>query len=232
MRERSSHEGKLAAAHAIVERVRNRQTIGLGSGSTVATVLPQISRRLKEQGFKVSFVPSSLQIALKAEELGLHLLPLGETDKVDWTVDGADEVDADMRLVKGGGGALLRERILANLSDHYLVLVGEEKLSEVIGEKVSIPIELAPQALSLVRKKLKQENLKFSLRTDDKGYPRITESGNIIIDMKPPKSYDPEKLYDRLKKIPGVLEVGIFLEEADEVLIGRSDGTFERKMRR
>ncbi len=232
MRRRGSHEGKLAAAQATAERVRDNQTIGLGSGSTVATALQHISKRVMGEDLKVSFVPSSLQITLKAEELGLRLVSMGETETVDWAIDGADEVDADLRLVKGGGGALLRERILANLSDHYLVLVGEEKLSNVIGEKAYIPVELAPQALSLVRRELRGSSLRFLLRTDRKGYPNITEGGNLIVDVKPPESYGPEELYDSLRRIPGVLEVGIFLEEADEVLVGRADGTFDKKTRR
>ncbi|MFQ5951425.1 MAG: ribose-5-phosphate isomerase A, partial [Candidatus Geothermarchaeales archaeon] len=124
-----SRERRLAAARLAVSKVRNNQTVGLGSGDTAAIMVELLSERIRREELELTFVPSSFQIALKAEAHSLRTVPLGSAGRVDLTLDGCDEVDEELRLIKGGGGALANERVLANLSLRSVVVAEEEKLS-------------------------------------------------------------------------------------------------------
>ena len=201
----------------ILNIIKPNQIIGLGSGSTVAEFLEIFSKEVSRKD-NISYVASSMQISIKAKELGLELIPLETIQELDIVIDGADEADERLRLIKGGGGALLKERILANLCKKYLVIVTENKMSETVGLKHRIPVEINPVAYSLVSKNLYENKIEFNLRTDNKNYPIFTENRNIILDVeKGNKSID--DMYNFLKNLSGVNEVGIFLSETTELIV-------------
>lgn len=225
------NERKTVAALEAAKRLRDGQIVGLGSGSTVAAFLPIAAETIKERNMDLFFVPSSTQILLKTKNLNLSLRALEHVDKVDWAIDGADEVDSRLRLVKGGGGALVKERILAHLADHYLIIIDEEKISSSIGESSPIPVEAVPPAHRLLDSWLRLRRLSFTIRVDHRGYPILTENGNVLLDVRLPKGYSPEAFYQDVRVLPGVVDVGLFLDEADEVIVGRTDGTVERMIR-
>jgi len=215
-----SREKRLAAAGLAVSKVRNNQTIGLGSGDTAAIMVDLLAERIRNEGLELTFVPSSLQIALKAEACSFDIVPLGSAGRVDLTLDGCDEVDEELRLIKGGGGALVNERVLANLSQQYVVVAEDEKLSKRIGSVSAVPVEATTTAARHVLKVLDRLGLVGSLRTDPKGYPRLSENGNVFIDFRAPPEWEPRETYREVRVLPGVLDVGIFLDEADEALVG------------
>ncbi|MFQ5710359.1 MAG: ribose 5-phosphate isomerase A [Candidatus Geothermarchaeales archaeon] len=231
MRGRSEAKGKAAAAKEAAKRLKDKQIVGLGSGSTVAQFLKFAAKTIEKRDLDVSLVPSSSQITLEAKKLNLPLRDLRYVNRVDWAVDGADEVDPKLRLVKGGGGALVKERILAHLAGYYLIVVDEGKVSTSIGEKALIPLETTPHACALVGSRLKSKGFDYTLRTNERGYPIITENGNTILDVRMPSDYSPEDFFLEFRIFPGVLDVGIFLDEADEILVGRADGTTEKMLR-
>ena len=218
-----SREKRLAAARVAVSKVRNNQTVGLGSGDTAAIMVELLAERIRREHLELTFVPSSLQIALKAEAHSFKTVSLGTARRVDLTLDGCDEVDEELSLIKGGGGALVNERVLANLSGRYVVVAEEEKLSERIGRVSRVPVEVTQTAARHVLKTLEGIGLSASLRTDPKGYPKLSENRNLIIDFRAPPDWDPRETYGEVRVLPGVLDVGIFLDEAHEVVIGAEE---------
>ncbi len=218
-----------AIAPELLKRLKGCRIIGLGSGRTVAYLLKHVSDFIKKEEMEAIFVPSSRQIALRAEELRLELKSHEFIESIDFTVDGADEVDLKANAIKGGGGALINERILASMSKKYVIVVDEEKLSSRVGEKASVPVELIPRAYKALSKILREKNLEFKLRVDERGYPKLSESGNLVFNVKMPMNVNLRNFYTELKLLPGVVDVGIFLSsEIDEVIIGKFDGTFKR----
>lgn len=220
-----SEKNKKIILKKIVFRVLNiikpNQVIGLGSGSTVAEFLEIFSKEVSRKD-NISYVASSMQISIKAKELGLKLISLETIQELDIVIDGADEADERLRLIKGGGGALLKERILANLCKKYLVIITENKMSETVGLKHRIPVEINPAAYSLVSKNLYENKIEFNLRADNKNYPIFTENRNIILDVE--KGSKPiDEMYNFLKNLSGVNEVGIFLSETTELIIIEPD---------
>ena len=193
--------------------VRDGMIIGLGSGSTVSRFLDLLDQRLKEESLKIKVIPTSLQIKLKAEELGLEIADNNLIPDIDLVYDGADEIDANLNMIKGGGGALLKEKIVMHASKKSIILADDKKYVNKLQWKV--PIEVLPYAMSHVMRSLEAINGKPSIRTLNKGYPFITENGNIILDTDFGTIDRPEELEASIKHIAGVLEVGIFSRSAD-----------------
>jgi len=208
----------------IAKRIKNGDVIGMGTGSTVSAALEEIAKRINAEKLEVTFVPSSYQTARQCEALKLKVIsPLYEGE-IAWTFDGADEVDPKLRLIKGRGGAMLQEKILAEKSKRFLVIVDESKLVSKLGERALVPVEVVPSALGLVEKELmslgaKSAQLRFGVA---KHGPVITEAGNLIIDAAFPDI--PDTLEAGIKKITGVVESGLFLTQADEVLVSGKKG--------
>lgn len=201
--------------------------MGLGSGSTVAAFLDVIAE--SEFAESTTFVPSSIQIERRAVDLGLEVGPLRTAQSLDVAVDGADEVDTYLNLVKGGGGALVRERVVAELSGKYVVLVDESKLSEVLGKRSRLPVEVLPEAMELFESRITAEDVNYSLRADEKGYPRITENGNVIYDLEA-RIEAPAERYERLVGMAGVVDAGLFVDMVDVLLVGRGSSEAERRL--
>ncbi|MBX7145383.1 MAG: ribose-5-phosphate isomerase RpiA [Oligoflexia bacterium] len=215
---------KELVAKELAKRVKDGDVIGVGTGSTVDCAIAAIGTRAKKEKLAITVVPTSLQTSWGCEALGLSVLSPAYCGELSWGFDGADAVDSRRWLIKGKGGALLEEKILAAKCKKFIVIVDESKMFSDLAGACPIPLEVVPSARSLVEKSLgKLGASQFSVRegTGKKG-PVITEHGNIIIDVAFPKIT--EKLDCDLKCILGVVETGLFIGYAHEVLVASSTG--------
>jgi ribose 5-phosphate isomerase A len=217
-----------AVAKAALDEVRDGARLGLGSGRAASLFITRLGERVRE-GLRVSGVATSEASAQLARAAGIALADLDEGPPLDLTVDGADEVAPGLDLVKGWGGALVRERIVAAASLRQVIVVGSEKLVTGLGARGRIPIEVIPFALAPVRRRVRELGLSVSLRRDAAAVYR-TDNGNQILDLTPAAPLDPDAaraLDAALLSIPGVVDTGLFLGTADSVLVGHADGGVE-----
>lgn len=207
-------------ASELLEEISKAEVIGLGSGSTVSSLIRKINLAEKKL-----CVPTSRQIGLVAEQLGMICTELhGE---VDLTIDGADQVDRELNMIKGGGGALLREKILINFSKKVYIVVSDEKVAGKLCEKdVPVPVEISPFGINYIKKKLFDMNGRPELRINEKGYPYFTENCNMILDTYFKPVERPAELEASIKRIPGVVEVGIFTKKPDKVFVLEKEGSY------
>lgn len=219
---------KVNAARSALARIPEKGVLGLGSGSTVAVFARMLGERFAEGIIDVSVVPSSYQAYNLAIQYGIPLTTLDIHPELDMTIDGADEVDRQLNLTKGGGGALFQEKIVAFASREMIVIVDESKLVEKLGSRFRVPIEVLPFAVGVVTRKIRTMGITPILReAKQKMGPVVTDNGNFIIDLEFPKPIDsPQELAVQLKMIPGVVETGLFVGMADEVHVGTSDGSY------
>jgi len=207
-----------------VKLVKNHQTIGLGSGRSATAFVKSLSSLVKKKKFIIKCIPTSLQIKLEAEKGNLHLIDT-VLDKIDIVFDGADQIDKGKNLIKGGGGALLRENILINAAKKVVIMADDSKF--VTNFDRSVPVEVHPLARNTVTKNISTIGGKPKIRTLDRGYPFITENGNIILDCNFGVIKKPKLLREKIKNISGVLEVGIFTRKPDIIYRARSAGKFD-----
>jgi len=207
-----------------VKLVKNHQTIGLGSGRSATAFVKSLSSLVKKKKLNIKCIPTSLQIKLEAEKGNLHLIDT-ILDKIDIVFDGADQIDKGKNLIKGGGGALLRENILINAAKKVVIMADDSKF--VTNFDRSVPVEVHPLARNTVTKNISKIGGKPKLRTLDRGYPFITENGNIILDCNFGVIKKPKLLRENIKNISGVLEVGIFTRKPDIIYRARSTGKFD-----
>jgi len=222
---------KRAAAEYAVKYVQDSMIVALGSGSTVYFMIQKLGQRVREEGLKIQAVPSSDRSEQLARELNIPVLDVSAVSRMDVGIDGADEVDRYGNLIKGGGGALLREKILAFNSDAFHVIVDEDKQVDTLG-KFPLPVEVIPFGINLAMKHLANLGCRPMLRVrNDKTF--ITENGNRIVDCQFDKISDPDLLSATIKRIPGVVESGLFSGKlVKTVIVGKKDGTVEeRKLR-
>lgn len=214
---------------AVYEHVRDGMIIGLGSGRTVAALLDVLVRMSRSMGIdmaSIRFIPTSLQIKMKAEELKMSIGDESLIPSADLVFDGADQIDANsLVMIKGGGGALLREKVLMYAAKKVVILADESKYVDKL--TLPIPIEVVPYARAYVSNMLRSMYAEPSVRVNDRGYPIMTENGNIIIDTAFSSIEDPYSLEHKLKCIPGVVEVGLFSKVADLYYKARGDGRFD-----
>lgn len=222
-----THErAKKAAGEAAADLIRNGMRVGLGTGSTASAFIIALARRCSE-GLDIECVSSSVPSFILAQSLDIPLIDINSIDRLDVTVDGADEIDAQKVMIKGGGGALLREKILAAMSEEMIVVIDESKLVESIG-KFPLPVEIIPFALPATIRHLTEAGYRGELRRNANGKPFITENENLIYDLQigtPIKEYN--ALQERLLRIPGIVDTGLFIGYAGRVIIGHLDGTVE-----
>jgi ribose 5-phosphate isomerase A len=214
--------GKLAKD--AINLAKGSKVVGLGSGSTVSHIVKEMAKLSGKE--LMEFVPTSLQIKIEAEKSSLRIADESRIPDIDIVFDGADQIDSKFNMIKGGGGALLREKILISSAKKVVIVADATKFVQSFSR--SVPIEVHPMARSIVAKKLVEIGGQPLLRTLDKGYPFITENGNIILDTKFNSILDPKQKEVELKSIAGVLEVGLFTRRADLYYKAKSDGTFER----
>lgn len=203
------------------EYVKDGMKIGLGTGSTAYYAVKKVGEMVRN-GLNVKAVPTSKETAELAEEEGIELIELADVDKLDLTIDGADEVDKDFNLTKGGGGALLREKIVASASEKLIVIVDESKLTDKLGA-FPLPVEITPFSWQYTKKMIDKFDCSSKIRKKD-GEIFLTDNGNYILDCDFGQIDDPIKLSEELNKIPGVVENGIFAEMAEIVIVGFDSG--------
>jgi len=213
-----------ALSNDALKLVKNHQTIGLGSGRSATAFVKSLSSLVKKKKFNIKCIPTSLQIKLEAEKGKLHLMDT-VLDKIDIVFDGADQIDKGKNLIKGGGGALLRENILISAAKKVVIMADASKF--VTNFKRDVPVEVHPLARNTVTKAISKIGGKPSIRTFDRGYPFVTENGNIILDCNFGIIKKPKLLQESIKKISGVLEVGIFTRKPDIIYKAKSNGKFD-----
>ena len=208
-------------AELALQNVKNKIIIGLGSGATVALFTKMLGKYIKKQKFDIMVIPSSIQILIIAEKAGLTTTQL--IDHIDLVVDGADIIDKDYNMIKGGGGALFKEKILMNAGKKVIVLADESKFVNILDKP--IPVEVNPFSRSLVIDRLLKMDAHPKLRVLKKGFPYITENGNLILDVDFGLIREPMKLEKEIKLISGVVEVGLFTNKINIFYKANVNGT-------
>jgi len=213
-------ELKRRAADAAVEQIRDGMVLGLGSGSTVAHALQRLAELLQAGKIdNVCGVPSSIQTEKQARQLGIPLTSLDRHPILDLTIDGADEVDPELNLIKGGGGALLREKILTQASRRTVFIVDQSKLSPRLGSHWPLPVEVIDFAVKSIENYLTSIGASVELRRTAKGNPFRTDQNNVILDANFGPIENPRMLATKLADRAGIVAHGLFLNMADEVIV-------------
>ena len=215
------HLKKIAAEKA-TEEIREGMVVGLGTGSTVFYALLKIGTMVRD-GLNIIGVPTSSGTEQIATEQGIPLSTLAAHSTIELTIDGADEVDAHLNLIKGGGAALVREKIIANASRRILIVVDESKVSRVLGTSFALPVEIVQFGWEVTKREVDKVCGQSEMRGGVQN-PLITDNGNYILDCHFDGIPEPEKVELQLNNIPGVVENGIFVDRADKVIIGTPDG--------
>jgi ribose 5-phosphate isomerase A len=222
-------ELKRQAAERAVDFVTSGMVVGLGHGSTTIFALRRIARLLEGGGLRdVLGIPCSTHVEEDARTLGIPLTTLEEHPVIDLTIDGADEVDDGLNLIKGGGGALLREKIVAQASQREIIVVDETKLSPALGTQWAVPVEVTPFGWRSQAAYLETLGAEVSRRQDEVGSPFLTDQGNFILDCDFGPLGDPASLAARLDGRAGIVEHGLFLGLATDVIIGTPQGNRHR----
>ena len=213
---------KKLAAEKAVEYIEDDMIIGLGTGSTVEYALKKIGERIRD-GINIKGIPTSLHTKKIAKNNKIPLTTLEEVDEIDLTIDGADEVDSDLNLIKGGGGALTREKIVAYHTKRVIIIIDETKVVKKLGIDFPLPVEVVKFGWKSTQKKLKEFgcNVEFRKIMED---PYITDNSNYIIDCEFERINDPEQLEVDINNIPGVVENGLFIGLADNIIVGSKLG--------
>ncbi|WP_126978786.1 ribose-5-phosphate isomerase RpiA [Frigidibacter oleivorans] len=225
-------KAKFAAARRAVDYVEDGMRVGLGTGSTAAWMVRCLGERVREEDLRITGVPTSSRTADLARQMGITVVGLDEAKWLDLTIDGADEFDANLNLIKGGGGALLQEKIVATASDQMIVIADAAKEVVTLGA-FPLPIEVVPFGWQTT-KALVEETLvsldvlgrSTSLRLNGQ-QPFVTDEGNYIVDLHLSRIGNPRQLALILNQIPGVVENGLFIDICDIVIIGQGDGRVE-----
>jgi len=216
---------KRAAAKEALKLVEPGMLLGLGTGSTTAIFIDELIQAVKS-GLKIRAVATSKRSEMQARQGGIFIEDINQLKSLNLTIDGADEVDSKKRLIKGGGGALLREKIVASMSDQMVVIVDENKIVEQLG-KFPLPVEIIPFAYTATIEQINRLGFRGQLRIQN-DYKYVTDNGNYIYDLHlNPKSQNLENVHSQLIHIPGVIETGLFIELAKIIIIGRYDETVE-----
>lgn len=218
----SVEDSKRQAAERSMAYVQDGMRVGLGTGSTSKYVLELLGKRVREQGLRITGVPSSESAAKLAREVGIPLASFAEVNELDIAIDGADEVGPDLSLIKGGGGALLHEKVVATAAHEFIVVVGEGKVVPMLGA-FPLPVEVIPFAGPLVKRKLAELGGHPELRRKGDA-PYLTDEGNWIYDCHFGSIPQPEKTAAQLKSIVGVVEHGLFLNIASRVIVADAQG--------
>ena len=213
---------KKLAAEKAVDYIEDGMIVGLGTGSTVDFTLRKLGELVKG-GLKIEGVPSSLRTKKSANEYGIPIVDLNEHTEIDITIDGADEVDSFLNLIKGGGGALAREKIIAFHSKKVIIVVDESKIVKRLGIDNPIPVEIIKFGWGATRRTLKDLGCTTELRTIT-GEAYITDNSNYIVDCDFGKIDEPELLEKEINSVPGVVENGLFVDLVDEVIVGSKQG--------
>lgn len=224
----NNNQGKKAAAVKACEFVKDKMLIGLGTGSTVFYFIDELIKKTRE-GLKVLAVSSSNKSTSQAKEGGITFGNVNGIEQIDLTIDGADQIDSQGRMIKGGGGALLREKILASCSKEVIIIVDQSKVAKHLGF-IKLPVEILPFGVSATVFNIEKLNFRGNLRKREDGTLFETDNGNYIYDIDYKKTIEsPEQDHLKLKIIPGVIETGFFFNLVKKLIIGYENGEVEIK---
>lgn len=214
-------EGKRFVAKQAAQLIQDGMVAGMGTGSTVAFVIEELARRLREEGIKFVAVPTSFQSRILCLDLGIPVRDMQDSACLDLAIDGADEVDADLNLIKGGGASQTREKIVAAMAKEFVVVVDESKLVSRLGGTFAVPIEVLTSARSYVERKIRDLGgdpvLRMAVRKDG---PVVSDNGELIFDVRFAPSADLRAVDRALHNVPGVIETGLFFDMTGKVLVG------------
>ncbi|MFC2078504.1 ribose-5-phosphate isomerase RpiA [Candidatus Bipolaricaulota bacterium] len=214
---------KKLAAHRAVEFIRPGMVVGLGHGSTTAFAIERVGQLLKAGELSgIVAIPCSLEVQDHAESLGIPLTTLEDHPVIDLTIDGADEVDSEMNLIKGGGGALLREKVVACASHREIIIVDGAKLSAKLGTRFALPVEVVPFAWAIEKAFIEGLGAQVSRRGEES--PFLTDQGNYILDCRFQTIGDARKLAGRLNDRAGIVEHGLFIDLATDLIVANAQG--------
>ena len=215
---------KQAVAEAAVKEIESDMVVGLGSGSTAALMIKNLAHALDTNKLKnIKGVPTSFQSEVLSLELGIPILDLASVDKIDLAIDGADEVDPSLQLIKGGGACHVREKLVASKAERLLIVVDESKLVKKLNLDFPLPLEVLPSAWKQVKDLIERMGALVTLRmASKKAGPVVTDQGNLVLDILFEGGInDPKNLESKLNNIPGVLENGLFVDLTDKLLVGK-----------
>jgi ribose 5-phosphate isomerase A len=215
----------MALSNDALKFVKNNYVIGLGSGRAATSLVKSLALLIKEKKYTIVGVPTSLQIKLIAQENKIPIVEADQINHIDIVFDGADQIDSQKFVIKGGGGALLRENILFSLAKKVIVMADKTKFVKNFTR--TVPVEIHPLARNSVTKTIQKYGGKASIRSLERGYPFFTENGNIILDCDFGTIKNPKSLTQKIKQIPGVMESGIFLRKPDVIYKAKTGGKFE-----
>ena len=205
--------------------VKNDYVVGLGSGRAATALVKSLSTFVKTKKINIKCIPTSMQIKLIAEKGGLALIDADQIDKIDVVFDGADQIDKNKFLIKGGGGALLKENILISAAKKVIIMADKSKF--VTNFNRTVPIEVHPSARKIITKNILKIDGVSTLRVLERGYPFVTENGNVILDCDFGIIKNPKSLQQKILNMPGVLEVGIFTRKPDIIYKAKTNGKFD-----
>ena len=226
------HNPKEVSGRRAAELVRDGMVVGLGTGSTVYFSLVRLRERIEREGLAIRGVPTSNDTDAKARALGIPLVGLEEVEVIDLTIDGADEIDANYDMIKGGGGALLREKVVASLSREEAIVVGPDKLVDRLGSTFPLPIEVVPFAVAAIERRVREHGAEPRLRMRGDAI-FVTDNGNHILDCRFARGIaDAAALEQTLDRIPGIVETGLFIGLAHTLVIGHPDGRVDVRNKR
>jgi len=214
-----------ALSNNALKFVKDDYIIGLGSGRAATAFVKSLAKLIKVKNYNIKGVPTSLQIKLIAEKAGIPLVESDQVDVIDVVFDGADQIDSQKYVIKGGGGALLRENILFSLAKKVVIMADKTKFVKNFTR--TVPVEIHPLARTSVIQSIKKLGGTAQLRSLDKGYPFFTENGNIILDCDFGVIKNPKILSQKIKGVTGVLESGIFLRKPDVIYRAKIDGKYD-----
>jgi ribose 5-phosphate isomerase A len=220
------NELKMQAARKAVEFVEDGMVLGLGTGSTTRLAVDEIGKLVKD-GYRVTGVPTSIETEKQARALKIPLSTLEEVGELDLTIDGADEVDPNFRLIKGLGGALLREKMVAYYSKREIIIVDGSKIVDVLGVKTPLPVEVVQFGHRRTKATLEAMECTAELRGGER--PFVTDNGNYIYDCKFGSISDPERMDSEIRSMPGVVETGLFIGLATSIIVGTERGAIIRE---
>ena len=223
-------EEKRAAARRGASFVENGMVVGLGSGSTAAYAIEFLGERVRA-GLAVRAIPTSSRSKQLAEREGIPLIDFGSVTELDLTIDGADEVDPQLDLIKGGGGALVREKVVASASHRLIIVADSSKQVRVLGA-FPLPVVVVPFAVPRIARLIGEMGASVALRTDEAKQPFITDDGNHLLDCRFDPIPDARALASRLGETPGIVDHGLFLDMADLVVIARGANVVELRRER
>ncbi len=214
---------KLQTVKDAVSEIKDGMIVGIGTGSTIELLLPHIAKLL-EGGATITGVCTSNKTALLAKELGIKIVDVNDVDHIDVAIDGADEFDPQLNLIKGGGGALFREKVIDEMAERFVVIADETKRVDYLGQTFKLPVEVDRFNWMLIAKKIEKDTKAKVSRRNVEDITFITDNDNYILDVELPPNTDPYEMHEYLIHLTGVLETGYFLDLADRVIVGTQQG--------